>query len=263
MMDRAPSLFIGHGSPMHAIQKNAFTEHLAKLPSEIGAEAPRAVLVISAHWETRGLFLQASPNPETIYDFGGFPTELSEVVYSAPGSPEVAKEVADLVAGFKPKLTLDWGFDHGAWAVLRHLYPKADVPVLPMSLNERLSLKEHFELARALRPLRDQGVLILGSGNIVHNLSLLRWRDPQGAYDWAVRFDQNVADLLQAKDAGALISLLESSDPDMQKSVPSLEHFLPLIYNLGASFDDETVSFPYTGLEMGSISMRSVLFKAA
>ena len=198
-VEKMPVLFVGHGSPMNAIEHNAFTESMSALSARL--PRPRAVCVVSAHWVTPGAHVLTSAHPETIHDFYGFPPALSEVQYPAPGAPEEAEKVAK-----NPEIAKDekWGLDHGAWSVLRHMYPKADVPAFQVSLDERRSFKEHLELGRELRSLRERGVLILGSGNIVHNLRRIDWESPHGAYDWAVEFDAKVKSAVDAHDATAL-----------------------------------------------------------
>ena len=253
-----PVLFVGHGSPMNAIEHNTFTETLSTISARL--PRPKAVCVVSAHWVTPGAHVLTSAHPETIHDFYGFPPALSEVQYPAPGAPEEAEKVAE-----NPQIVKDegWGLDHGAWSVLRHMYPKADVPAFQLSLDERRTFKEHLELGRELRSLRDRGVLILGSGNIVHNLRRIDWESPHGAYDWAVEFDAKVKSAVDAHDATALAEPQKWGETLLKTAHPSVEHYLPLLYCMGVTDERDAVSYPYEGFDFGSISMRAVLFGEA
>lgn len=254
---KMPSLFIGHGSPMNAIQKNAFSESLGNLAAMI--PKPKAILAVSAHWRTHGTQILKAAQPKTIHDFSGFPKELSEIQYPAPGDPALAEKIAKMLDGHSVSTTEEWGLDHGTWSVLIHMYPKADIPVLQLGLNRRFTLKEHFELAKALRPLRDEGVLILGSGNIVHNLGDLNWDDEHAEpFSWAKEFDEYVKKAILSKNWDELY-LLSGIDPAIvKKAVPTTEHYIPLLYALGASDANESVTFPYEGMSYSSLSMRSV-----
>jgi 4,5-DOPA dioxygenase extradiol len=250
-----PVLFVGHGSPMNAIENNAFTETLSKISRQL--PKPEAVCVVSAHWVTSGSQAMASAHPRTIHDFYGFPKPLYEVQYPAPGAPEEAEKLAansEIVTDDK------WGLDHGSWSVLRHMYPKADVPAFQLSLDERRGFKEHLELGREIQSLRERGVLILGSGNVVHNLRRIDWNDPHGAYDWAMEFDTRVKDAVNAHDANALTEPQKWGDALLASAHPSLEHYLPLLYCVGATDENDAVSYPYEGFDFGSISMRMMLF---
>ena len=242
---------------MNAIEQNAFTEALGRL----GAELPRptAVCVISAHWVTSGTHVVKSAHPRTIHDFYGFPRPLYEVQYPAPGAPDEAAKIAG-----DPKIVPDesWGLDHGSWSVLRHMYPKADIPAFQLSLDDRKAFSEHLELGRELRHLRERGVLILGSGNIVHNLARIDWESPHGAYDWAREFDSNVKAAVEANDAGALATPQDWGDALLATAHPTTEHYLPLLYCMGSVEDRDRVSYPYEGFDFGSISMRAILFTA-
>lgn len=250
-----PVVFVGHGSPMNAIEQNAFTESLRGLSAQL--PRPKAVCVVSAHWMTPGAHVMTSAHPETIHDFYGFPRELYEVQYPAPGAREEAEKVAE-----NPEIEKDekWGLDHGAWSVLRHMYPKADVPAFQVSLDERRSFREHLELGRELAALRERGVLILGSGNIVHNLRRIDWESPHGAYDWAVEFDAKVKAAVDAHDAGALVAPQQWGETLLRTAHPSVEHYLPLLYCIGSTDERDVVTYPYEGFDFGSISMRAVLF---
>ena len=258
-MQKMPVLFVGHGSPMNAIEHNSFTEALA----ELGARLPRpkAVCVVSAHWVTSGTHVMASAHPRTIHDFYGFPQPLYEVQYPAPGAPAEAQRLAD-----NPEIVADivlddaWGLDHGSWSVLRHLYPKADVPAFQLSLDERRSFKQHLELGREIQSLRERGVLILGSGNIVHNLRRIDWNNPRGGYDWAVEFDAKVKNAVEGHDASALAEPQKWGDALLATAHPTVEHYLPLLYCMGSTDERDAVSYPYEGFDFGSISMRAILF---
>jgi 4,5-DOPA dioxygenase extradiol len=250
-----PVLFLGHGSPMNAIEDNAFTQALEGLSQRL--PRPKAVCVVSAHWVTSGSQVMASEHPRTIHDFYGFPQPLYEVEYPAPGAPEEARKVA---ADANIKADEQWGLDHGSWSVLRHMYPKADVPAFQLSLDDRKSLKEHLELGKEIRDLRERGVLILGSGNIVHNLGRMDWSDAHGAYDWAKEFDANVKNAVDAHDAEMLASPQKWGEGLWAAAHPSIEHYVPLLYCAGSTDEKDDVTYPYEGFDFGSVSMRAVLF---
>lgn len=254
-----PVLFVGHGSPMNAIEHNAFTETLVRLSTRL--PRPKAVCVVSAHWVTSGSQVMASEHPRTIHDFYGFPRPLYEVEYPAPGSPTEAEKLAVEAQHLQAKIMPDksWGLDHGSWSVLRHMYPKADVPAFQLSLDEGRSFKEHLELGREIEALRERGVLILGSGNIVHNLGRLDWEHAHGAYDWAVEFDARVKDAVDRRDTAALAAPEKWGEALLAKAHPSVEHYLPLLYTMGATDERDQVSYPYEGFDFGSISMRMIL----
>jgi len=252
---KMPVLFVGHGSPMNAIEHNAFTDALTNLSAQL--PKPRAVCVVSAHWVTSGTHVLTSEHPRTIHDFYGFPQPLYEVQYPAPGAPDEAQKVAR-----NPEVVPDqeWGLDHGSWSVLRHMYPKADVPAFQLSLDSRRSFRQHLERGREIASLRERGVLILGSGNIVHNLGRIDWNDPHGAYDWAVEFDSRVKSAVEAHDANALAAPQKWGDTLLATAHPTVEHYLPLLYCMGSTDETDAVSYPYEGFDFGSISMRAVLF---
>jgi 4,5-DOPA dioxygenase extradiol len=253
--ERMPLFFIGHGSPMNAIDSNAYTRMLGALGA--GIPRPRAVLVISAHWMTEGSWVTAMPRPRTIHDFYGFPQELFDIQYPAPGSPEIAQLIAEMT--IKPKVHQDqdiWGLDHGTWAVLRHLYPQADIPVLQLSLNMAEPPEYHVRLGQQLSPLRDKGVLILGSGNLVHNLRRLRWEPEAKPYDWAVEFDSWLKHKISDRDFDAVLNHFHDTTAG-KVSVPTLDHYYPLHYILGAADDRDALKFEYEEIQNGSISMRS------
>jgi 4,5-DOPA dioxygenase extradiol len=242
---------------MNAIENNAFTQALRDLSARL--PKPRAACVISAHWVTSGSHVLASPRPQTIHGFYGFPRALYEVEYPAPGAPVEAAKLAE-----NPVIVPDvkWGLDHGSWSVLRHMYPAADVPAFQLSLDERRTPKEHLELGREIRQLRQRGVLILGSGNVVHNLRQINWSDPHGAFDWAREFDARVKDSVEAHDASALADPAQWGERLLATAHPTLEHYLPLLYCMGSTDEKDSISYPYEGFDFGSISMRAVLFGA-
>jgi 4,5-DOPA dioxygenase extradiol len=253
-----PVLFIGHGSPMNGIQDNEFSSRWRKIASEI--PTPAAVLVVSAHWLTRGTRITAMDFPETIHDFGGFPKELSEVQYPAPGSPRIAKETIELVKLSTLEEDHDWGLDHGTWTVVRHMYPEANIPVLQVSIDQSKSAKYHFELARELAGLRKKGVLIIGSGNMVHNLRMLAWDkmdEPGYGYDWALEMNERFKKYISEGDFDPLINF-ENMGKAATLAIPTPEHYIPLLYSLGLKKDSEPVSFFNDTAVAGSLTMTSV-----
>jgi 4,5-DOPA dioxygenase extradiol len=253
-----PALFLGHGNPMNAISHNAYTEAWTALAGEV--PRPKAILAISAHWYVPGCRVTAESEPRTIHDFGGFPQALFDVRYEAPGSPDLAARVRDLLSPTSVELDTRWGLDHGTWSLLVHLYPNADIPVVQLGIDETLTGTEHLELARSLTPLRDEGVLIIGSGNIVHNLHTYAWgRHPVEAYDWAVRFESQARNLLEQRDFEKLAAY-EHLGRDAALSAPTPEHYLPLIYAMAQCQTDDRISYPVTGFDGGSISMLAVRF---
>lgn len=255
---RLPIFFIGHGNPMNALKENAYTQMLNKLGEEVFR--PSAVLCISAHWLTEGTWVTHMPLPKTIHDFYGFPQELFDVQYPAPGNSQIAELVRDTVA--YPSIQLDdeiWGLDHGAWSVLKHIYPKADVPVLQLSINLTQPPLYHYELGKHLRSLRDLGVLIIGSGNIVHNLSRMKWENNAIPYDWAIEFDEWAKQRLIQKDFNALVEAAQNTESG-KLSIPTPDHYYPLFYILGAAYENDKLSFEYEGIENASISMRCISF---
>jgi 4,5-DOPA dioxygenase extradiol len=255
-MATMPAVFFGHGNPMNAIQPNAWTQAWA----ELGRTMPRpaAVLCISAHWYLPSVAVTANERPRTIHDFGGFPRELFEVQYPAPGSRSLASRVRELLAPQDVAMDERWGLDHGTWSVLVHVYPDADVPVVQLSIDETRGPSFHYEMSKRLSPLRDEGVLIMGSGNLVHNLHTYAWgRHPVEPYDWAVRFETTARELLAAGSFAPLVAY-ETLGRDAMLSAPTPEHYLPLLYVLGQRRKDEPVSFPVEGFDGGSVSMLSV-----
>ena len=254
---RTPVWFIGHGSPMNALENNSFTQTLGKL-REL-CPNPKAILCISAHWMTEGTWATHMKSPKTIHDFYGFPEALFAIQYPAPGSPEIA----ELVSRTVPEVHLDdemWGLDHGTWSVLRHVFPKADVPVLQLSLHMEKPPAYHYELGIKLRSLRDEGVLIVGSGNIVHNLSKIKWKPDSEPFDWALEFDAWAKEKIVARDHAALTTEFDKF-PAGKLSVPTNEHYYPLLYALGASDEKDTLVFDFEGIQNASISMRTMSFR--
>jgi len=252
---KMPVLFVGHGSPMNAIEENAYTQVLKKLANTL--PPPTAVCVISAHWVTRGSHVLTVQRPRTIHDFYGFPKPLYEVQYPAPGAPKEAKRLAlehHLISD------RDWGFDHGTWSVLRHIYPQADVPVFQLSLDHQRTFAEHVALGCELRQLRERGVLILGSGNLVHNLHRINWDMPGDAYPWAKEFDEKVKLAIEQRELTSLAAPDRWSAALLADAHPTLEHYTPLLYCLGCTDEHDNVSYPYEGMEFGTVSMRMVQF---
>lgn len=250
---KMPSMFVGHGSPMNAIENNSFTRQLERMGDTL--PRPRAILCISAHWMTEGTWVTHMEEPRTIHDFYGFPQELFTVNYPAPGAPVLAETVRGLVAR---SVTLDetsWGLDHGTWAVLRRLFPAADIPVVQLSLDIKAASQVHLEIAQSLQTLREQGVLILGSGNIVHNLRQVDWNKKDKGFDWAIEFDHQVKHHLMSRDLEFLKSGYEKTEAG-RLSVPTTDHYLPLLYVVGASSPTDMLKFDYEGFDLGAISMR-------
>lgn len=252
-MERMPMLFIGHGSPMNAIEDNEFSRSWIAVGKTI--PPPKAILCVSAHWESMGTQTTAMEKPRTIYDFYGFPPELYEKTYPAPGSPELAARVLELVGADDTAMDLKWGLDHGTWSVLARLFPKADIPVVQLSLDVNKNSQEHYDWGRQLKPLRDEGILILGSGNIVHNLRMVVFEDI--AYDWALAFDGMIKKWILDGNHDPLIQY-HKQGREAALSINSAEHYKPLLYVLGAQDSGEPVSFFTEKVWGGSVSMRSV-----
>jgi 4,5-DOPA dioxygenase extradiol len=251
-----PVLFVGHGNPMNAIDDNPFSKAWSEAAAAI--PRPRAILCISAHWETEGTFVTAMEQPRTIHDFYGFPDALYRVQYPAPGSPGLAQRVQEVVTSMAVRTddAFSWGLDHGAWSVLRRMYPEAEIPVVQLSLDRTQHPRFHYDLAAELLPLRREGVLIVGSGNLVHNLRLLQW-DAQNPYPWAAAFDSLAAELIMAGEHDRLVAYPALGE-EARLSIPTNEHYLPLLYALALQQPGEPVSFFAEGLVYGSISMRSL-----
>ena len=251
-----PAIFFGHGNPMNAVTSNGYTEAWRRIGEQ--TPRPKAVLSISAHWYVPGTGVTIATAPRTIHDFGGFPDALYQVQYPAPGDPALAGRVQDLLAPLEVTRDTDWGLDHGTWSVLAHVFPEADVPVVQLSIDESGPAAFHFEIGQRLAPLREEGVLIVGSGNLVHNLRTYAWgRHPQDPYDWAVRFEEDARRLILAGDHKPLVAY-GTLGPDAALSIPTPEHYLPLLYVLGAGQAGEPIAFPVEGVDGGSISMLAV-----
>jgi 4,5-DOPA dioxygenase extradiol len=256
---RLPAIFLGHGNPMNALQQNAWTRAWAALGAGL-APRPRAVLAVSAHWYIPGTAVTAMAAPRTIHDFGGFPRELFAMRYPAPGDPALAARVAGLLAPLSVEADQSWGLDHGTWSVLCHVFPQADIPVVQLSIDETRPPAFHYEIGTRLRPLREEGVLIVGSGDVVHNLEAYAWgRRPAQPYDWALRFESVVRETLTTGDRTTLVDYT-ALGADALLSVPTPEHYLPFLYVLGASLPQELVTFPTEGIDGGSVSMLAVRF---
>lgn len=247
-----PVIFFGHGSPMNTLASNQYTEAWRTLGAAV--PKPKAILAISAHWFTRGTAVTAMANPRTIHDFGGFPQALFDVQYPAPGDPGLAARVRELLAPVEVQLDESWGLDHGAWSVLVHAFPDAGIPVVQLSMDGTKPAQFHYEIAKHLAPLRDESVLIIGSGNVVHNLMLMRRGEGMPAFDWAKRFNDKVRAALASGDHRALIDF-ERLDEDTLLSVPTPEHYLPLLYIAALRAGDETMTFAVDGYEGGSLGM--------
>lgn len=256
--EKTPLLFLGHGSPMNAIEENQFVEGFRNTAKTFSK--PKAIICVSAHWLTRGTKVTAMPNPRTIHDFGGFPKELFEVQYPAKGSPELAQQTKETLLPTEVELDDKWGLDHGAWSVLKHFYPEADVPVIQMSIDYYKPASYHFELAQKLQSLREKGVLIVGSGNIIHNLSLVDFKNintDNYGYDWAIEARELTNKYLLDGDFNALVEY-QKLPKSVQLAVPTPDHYLPLIYILGLKTSKETLSLFNDKLVAGSLSMTSV-----
>jgi 4,5-DOPA dioxygenase extradiol len=252
-----PLLFLGHGSPMNAIEENEFVKGFREAAKKI--PKPKAILCISAHWETKGTFVTAMQNPPTIHDFGGFPKALFDVQYPAPGSPALAEETRKAIHSTKIELDNNWGLDHGAWSVLKHMYPEANIPVIQMSLDYSRKPQFHYELAIELSALRKSGVLIIGSGNMVHNLGMVAWDklNQNFAYDWAEEASERMKSAIVSGNHASLINF-QTQGRAFDLAIPTPEHFLPLLYILSLKQKDENLDFFNDKALAGSLSMTSV-----
>jgi 4,5-DOPA dioxygenase extradiol len=254
--ERMPVMFVGHGSPMNAILDNRWSRAWVELGAVL--RRPNAILCVSAHWQTTGSMVTAMERPRTIHDFYGFPDELNRTLYPAPGAPEVAGQTKALVKKTPIGLDAAWGLDHGTWSVLVRMFPRADVPVFQLSLDHTQGAAWHYELARELRPLRDRGVLIMGSGNIVHNLRRVDGRLGDAGFDWAVEFDAKAKALIDSGDHRSLVEYEKLGSP-ARLSIPTNEHYLPVLYALAVKDDKDSIAYFNDGCAMGSISMRSLV----
>lgn len=251
-----PALFLGHGNPMLAIEPN----HYAEIWQQLGQRLPRprAILMVSAHWYTRGTGITAMEQPRTIHDFGGFPQALFEVQYPAPGDPQLAQQIQQLLAPLPVALDQCWGLDHGCWALLKHMYPAADIPVLQLSIDAAQPPIFHYQLGQQLAALRQQGVMLIGSGNVVHNLGMVEFGDGAPPLPWAIEYEVWAKSQIQQSKHAPLIDYL-TSHPAARLASPSPDHYLPLLYILGAQLPGDAVSFPTEGIDLAAISMLSVL----
>ena len=254
-----PALFLGHGSPLQAIEPSRYTAAWEQLGREL--PRPRAIVAVSAHWYIRGTAVTMPAVPRTIHDFHGFPPALYAVQYPAPGDPQLAARVARLLSPAAVRLDHDWGLDHGTWSVLRYMYPDAAIPVIQLSIDAALSAQQHYTLAQRLAPLRDAGILVLGSGNVVHNLRALQFDATVAPPSWTISFNKAVRDAVLAGHHEAL-SAYETLDPGAALSVPTPEHYLPLLYVLALRRAEESVGVPIDGIDLGTISMMSVVVGA-
>ena len=250
-----PAIFFGHGSPMNALERNVYSDSWREIGQRM--TRPKAVLAVSAHWYVRGTAVTAMREPRTIHDFGGFPRALHELKYPAPGDPVLAARVQQLLAPLSVQADQSWGLDHGSWSVLAHVFPGADVPVVQLSMDATRPPAYHYELGRRLAPLRDEGVLLIGSGNIVHNLRLIQMRGLAPPYDWALRFGGWVRDCIQRSDHAPLLAYASQGE-DADLSVPTPEHYLPLLYVLGAQHSDDDIRFHGDAVDLASIAMTTV-----
>jgi 4,5-DOPA dioxygenase extradiol len=250
-----PTLFVGHGAPTNALADNPYTRALTQLGKDL--PRPKAILCVSAHWVTEDSRVLVSENPKTIHDFGGFPRELYQVQYPASGAAETARKISKDLALLTDE---SWGLDHGTWSVLVHLCPKADVPVFQLSLDQSKNFEEHLGLGRKLEFLRDQGILILGSGNLTHNLGEINWEPNAEPVDWAVEFDAKAKQAIEKRDFKFITNMESWGKGLFRKNHPTADHYLPLLYAIGASTEKDQLSYPYEGFEFGSLSMRMVRF---
>jgi 4,5-DOPA dioxygenase extradiol len=251
-----PAIFFGHGNPMNALMDNSYTEAWRSLGATLAP--PKAILCVSAHWFVPGTGVTISTSPRTIHDFGGFPRELYQVQYPAPGDPELARRVQTLLAPLPVQLDNSWGLDHGTWSVLRHVYPLADIPIVQLSIDETQPAAFHFEVGRKLASLRAKNILIVGSGNLVHNLHTYAWgRHTPDPYDWAVKFETRAKEMMLAGESTALVDY-ERLGPEAVLSIPTPDHYLPLLYVIATHQQSDRFTFPVEGVDGGSISMLAV-----
>lgn len=253
-----PAIFFGHGNPMNALLENNYTRGWAKIGASL--QQPKAILCVSAHWYFPATAVMALAHAHTIHDFGGFPRELYQIQYPAPGSPELAERVQEILSPIDVGLDYRWGLDHGTWSVLCHVFPKADIPIVQLSIDETQPPEFHYEIGKRLAPLRDEGILIMGSGNLVHNLHAYAWgRHAAEPFDWAIRFEKQAREFLLEGNDAPLVAY-ETLGRDAQLSAPTPDHYLPLIYVMGARQEDDEVTFPVEGVDGGSVSMLTIKF---
>ena len=256
MAQTLPAIFFGHGNPMNALLDNRYTEAWRRIGAKL--IKPKAILSISAHWYVPETGVTISTSPRTIHDFGGFPRELYQVQYPAPGDPDLARRVQKMLEPLEVRLDNSWGLDHGTWSVLRHVYPDADIPIVQLSIDETQPASFHFEIGRKLAPLRNEGVLIVGSGNLVHNLHTYAWgRHMADPYDWAVHFETEAKQMMMSGEYKSLVDY-ERLGPEAMLSIPTPDHYLPMLYVIATRQQNESVTFPVEGVDGGSISMLSV-----
>jgi 4,5-DOPA dioxygenase extradiol len=252
---KTPLLFVGHGSPMNAIEDNSFSKTWRSIGANLAK--PAAILCVSAHWETHGTFVTAVEHPKTIHDFSGFPNELFSVEYPAPGYPALASETKKIVSKTNIELDQSWGLDHGTWSVLKHIYPNADVPIVQLSINHNQPPQWHYDLAKELSSLRNKGIMIVGSGNMIHNLRMIDWHNPNGGYAWAEEINEKFKTLIMENNHKALINY-SGLGKEAQLAIPTPEHYIPLLYILGLKEENESIKFFNDSTTMGSLSMTSL-----
>lgn len=257
-MPKMPVLFVGHGSPMNAIEDNEYSKNWKRIAKEI--PVPKAIISVSAHWCTRGTRILDEESPKTIHDMYGFPTELYEIIYDAPGSPKFAGLAKNLIS-HDSEFDKSWGIDHGTWSVLVHMYPERDIPLFQISIDMQAEPKTHYKIGNELRGLREQGVLIFGSGNVVHNLRLVNWNMRGEGFAWAYEFDEHIRNSIINKNYDKVIDYLSFGEI-AKLAVPNPDHYFPLLYALGASDEDDTVSVYNNKCELGSLSMTAYLWKS-
>jgi 4,5-DOPA dioxygenase extradiol len=256
MAEIMPAIFFGHGNPMNAVWDNSYTAGWCRIGKQL--PKPKAILSISAHWFVPVTGVTISTSPRTIHDFGGFPRELYQVQYPAPGDPQLARRVQEMLKPLPVRFDSSWGLDHGTWSVLRHVYPEADVPVVQLSIDETQPASFHFEIGRRLAPLRGERILIVGSGNLVHNLHAYAWgRHMPDPYDWAIRFENEAKEMMVAGEYQPLIDY-ENLGPEAMLSIPTPDHYLPMLYVIASRQPGEVITFPIEGVDGGSISMLTV-----
>lgn len=254
-----PALFVGHGNPMNAIQSNNFTKTWQQLAQSI--PKPKTIIGISAHWETNGVKVTGMKEPETIHDFGGFPRQLFEIIYPSKGSPELALQISNIIKSQTVTLDYqDWGIDHGIWSVLIHMFPKADIPVIQVSLDKNATFEQHFQMAKELASLRQEGILFLCSGNIIHNLQLVDWHNISNKYDWAKNVSEDIKKKIAEKNYDKLI-YINRQDNELSLAINSAEHYIPLLYLMGLSNENDVINFFNDEIVMGSLSMTGVIIQ--